>query len=154
MGQLLITAEAVAGICLLSVLVFLLVTYLRRRALSRDGEVVVCSLRGMGADRWRPGLLRRTDFHLEWHRMFGATTRPMYRWERHRLELGNLSQDAAEVVRDQVNAGLFSGEPVLVPVEAPGRNGTPMKGELALAPGPYTALRAWVEASPPRALPC
>lgn len=151
MRQALVTAEIVAGVCLVAVVAFLLLTYLRRRTLSRDGEVIVCSLHGMGADRWRPGLLRRTEVYLEWHRMFGFTTRPEYRWDRYSLQLGNLdcssvSRDAGD---DPANAGLFTGRPVIVPVEAQDRDGRRLSGELALAPAPYTAVRAWVEAAPP-----
>jgi hypothetical protein len=154
-GQVLFTAEVVAGICLLAVLSFLLLTYLRRRTLSRDGEVIVCSLRGMGVDRWRPGLLRRTDVCLEWYPMFGLTTRPSYRWGRLSVRLGNLapSDRPNDAETDMANAGLFSGQPVLVPVEVRGADGQLRTGELALAPAPYTAVRAWVEAAPPGARP-
>lgn len=151
MGLVLVTAEVVAGICLSLVAAFLLVTFLRRRALSLRGEVIICSLRGMGTDRWRPGLLRRTDSTLEWYPMFGMTTRPSFRWDRQSLRLGVLSEpsQAADVACDQANRGLFPGEPVLVPVSVPGGDGQEMRGELALAPGPYMAVRAWVEAAPP-----
>lgn len=151
MGQALFTAEVVAGVCLLAVVCFLLLTYLRRRALSRDGEVIVCSLRGMGTDRWRPGLLRCTESHLEWHPMFGFTTRPEHRWERAGLQLGNLNRSTMsnDPEADRANAGLFSGQPVIVPVEVQDDSGRRRSGELALAAAPYTAVRAWVEAAPP-----
>lgn len=155
MGQILFRAEVVSVICLAGVLGFLLLTYLRRRALSRDGEVIVCSLRGMGADRWRPGLLRRTALRLEWYPMFGFTTRPSHRWDRHSLRLGNLApmSEPNDAATRAANAGLFTGEPVLVPVEVRGEDGHLVTGELALAPAPCTAVRAWAEAGPPGTQP-
>lgn len=153
MTQALVTAEVVVGVCALAIFAFLLLTYLRRRALSRTAEVIVCSLRGMGSDRWRPGLLRCTATYLEWYPMFGLTTRPSRRWDRQSLRLGNLDRlgGANDAATDRANAGLFSGQPVLVPVEARTGLGEVVTGELALAPGPYTAVRAWAEAAPPGA---
>lgn len=146
-----LAAELVVATCLLAIVSFLVVTYLRRRVLSRDGEVIVCSLHGMGADRWRPGLLGRTDVFLEWYPMFGLTTSPSHRWDRHSLRLGDLdrAEAANDAKTDRANAGLFTGDPVLVHVEVRGVDGRPLVGQLALAAGPYTAVRAWVEAAPP-----
>ena len=141
----LVTAELVAGACLLAALIFLTSVFVRRRLLARGGDLMLCALRPEPQVRWKAGLLRFDDHSIAWLPLLGMTLRPTYCWDRQGLDLGSFAELGPGEAAD---AG--SVRAVL--------RGTPLgKGtsqvELALGPDPYTALRAWVEATPPERRP-
>lgn len=139
MHGLLITGELLVGGCLIIILVVLGTIFTRRRLIARGKPLTVCALREPGDNRWRFGLARYGTTGLEWFTLGGMSLRPARRWERTVLDIG-------------------TGQP-LVPSERPeilipsawkvdccyGQDSF----EIALAQAPYTALRTWLEASPP-----
>ena len=101
--------------------------------------LTVCALREPGDRRWRFGLARYGATGLEWFTLAGLSLRPARQWERTLLDIG-------------------SGEPlepgerpeILIPaamrIDCCYRD---VHFEIALARAPYTAMRSWLEASPP-----
>ncbi len=141
----LITAEIVVGACLLAAVLALAVIFVRRRLLARGGDLMLCALRTPPHARWRAGLVRFDDVSIAWLPLLGLSLRPTYCWDRQGLELGGFEhlspQDALDV--GSVRA-VLEGHPI---------GAGPRRVELALAQDPYTALRAWVEATPPERRP-
>lgn len=144
MFEALITAEVVLGACVGLAAAFLAVIFVRRRFLARSGELLMCALRVDERARWRGGLLRLDDHVLLWFPLFGVSLRAAHGWRRENLELGTfhrLAEDSA--VPDSDGTGVhvhLVGEPTA---------GRLANVELSLGVSPYTALRSWLEASPP-----
>ena len=57
---------------------WLVLLWLRRRALAEHGPVCPCALRLPGSPRWRLGLLRLRSESLEWFRVSGLSTCLLY----------------------------------------------------------------------------
>lgn len=111
-------------------------TYLRRRVIASGGPLMVCALRSSTAPRWRLGLVRMSPEALQWYSVIGPSIRPEHSWRRHDLDLG-----APRELTEQI-PGL--ADPLLVGASARGAD-----YELAMQRGACTAVRAWLESSPP-----
>lgn len=123
----------VALALLVSVTVFV---WIRRRYISGGKPVMLCAI-STGDRRWRLGLARIAGDRLDWFSVVGPSLRPAHAWVRHDLDLG-APHRLVEAV-----PGLPSDA-----VCVTGRSRT-TNYELALSPAAYTALRAWLESSPP-----
>lgn len=141
----LVTAEIVVGACLFAALATLTYIFVRRRLLARSGDLMLCALRIGSGERWRAGLLRFDDVSIAWLPLLGMTLRPSHCWERQGLDLGGFAQLGPG---DALDSGSVRAVLRGVPI---GRG--PVEVELALGQQPYTALRAWVEATPPERRP-
>jgi len=137
--ELWLTSELLVGGCLFTIAFVLGAIFVRRRVIARGKPLTVCALRESSDGRWRFGLVRYGATGLEWFTLLGASLRPARRWDRGLLQFG-------------AGRPLESGErpEVLIPgamrVDCTYREA---RFEIALAQGPYTALRSWLEASPP-----
>jgi hypothetical protein len=134
----LVSTEVVVGTLVLVVALVLLVTYARRRYISRGLPLTLCGLRLEAGKRWRLGLIRFGDNALEWYALGGVSLRARHRWPRQSLLL-------------ETPGPLASGESIPV---IPGAQRVPctsgrQRFDLALAHDDYTAVRSWQEASPP-----
>ncbi|HET7304884.1 MAG TPA: DUF2550 domain-containing protein [Segeticoccus sp.] len=136
--DLLLSIEGLVAAVIGLLLLFLLGTYLRRRTIARGQPLVLCAIREHEGSRWKFGLARYGISGLDWFRLGGVSVRPAHHWSRGRLDL--------EVPRRLEGAERLSILPEAVAV--PCRHGD-TTFELALAPGAYTALRSWLESSPP-----
>jgi len=134
--SLLISAEILAGVLVLVLLLTLLYIFVRRRLLSSGAPLMLCALQPHGRSQYRLGLLRYCGSTLEWFTLVGPSPRPARTWERPRLELGP----------PRTPAGPIAGLPEAVTVAC--RHGTD-QFDIALAPAAYTAMRSWLESSPP-----
>jgi len=137
--DLLLTSEVLVGGALFIVAAVLGAVFIRRRLIARGKPLMVCALREPSDQRWRFGLARYGTTGLEWFTLLGFSLRPARLWERGLLDIG-------------VGRLLEPGErpEILIPaamrVECRYRQA---RFEIALAQAPYTALRSWLEASPP-----
>jgi Protein of unknown function (DUF2550) len=134
--SLVVSAEIVAGVLVLLALGALLYIFVRRRLLASGAPLMLCALQAPGRRDFRLGLLRFSGGALEWYTLVGPSPRPARQWERPRLELG-----PPEPLHHAI-AGLQEA----VAVEC--RYGSE-SFRLALAPMAYTAMRSWLESSPP-----
>jgi hypothetical protein len=134
--SLLISAEIVAGVLVVLALSALLYIFVRRRLLSSGAPLMLCALQPHGRSQYRLGLLRFAGGTLEWFTLVGPSPRPAHTWERPRLELGPPRKPRGPI------AGLPD------PVTVACRHGAD-EFEMALAPAAYTAMRSWLESSPP-----
>lgn len=135
----LLTGELLAGGCLFIVLVILGAVFARRRLIARGNPLTVCALREPGDRRWRFGLARYGATGLEWFTLGGLSLRPARHWERTVLDIG-AARPLAPGERPEILI------PDALRVECSYRQQT---FEIAMATAPYTALRSWIEASPP-----
>ena len=139
MNGLWLTSEVLVGACLFVIVVVLGSVFARRRLIARGKPLTVCALRESVDGPWRFGLVRYGATGLEWFTLAGISLRPAKRWERSVLRFGS-------------GRPLETGEKpeILIPgamkVDC---NYRAERFELALAQAPYTALRSWLEASPP-----
>ena len=109
----------------------------RRRFISGDGRpVMLCARRQDSAARWRLGLARLGSDRFEWFSIVGPSLRPEVSWARGQLDFGS-----AVPLHDPI-PGLAD------PVAVQGRGGH-QTCEFAFVPAAYTAVRAWLESSPP-----
>lgn len=130
------TAELVLAVVLGVVLLSLLYVWLRRRWISGGKPLMLCAV-STGHRRWRLGLARIAGENLDWFSVVGPSLGPEHSWMRHELDLGAPSP---------------LGEPVPgLPVDAVSVSGISANSDyqLAMSPAAYTALRAWLESSPP-----
>jgi len=137
--ELWLTSELLAGGCLFIILFGLGAVFARRRLIARGKPLTVCALRESGERRWRFGLVRYGTDHLEWFPLTGISLRPARRWERKQLEFGS-------------GTALETGERPEILISGAMRvdcSYGEARFEIALAQAPYTALRSWLEASPP-----
>jgi len=136
---LLLTSELLVGGVLFIVLAVLGAVFVRRRLIARGMPLTVCALREPSDQRWRFGLARYDMTGLEWYTLAGLSLRPARQWERGLLDIGaGHPLDPGERPEILIPAGMR--------VECRYRQ---TRFELALAQAPYTALRSWLEASPP-----
>lgn len=134
--EIVISAEFVAGTLIVLALLALSFIFLRRRLLASGAPLMLCALKPHGRSQYRLGLLRFAGSTLEWFTLVGPSLRPPRTWQRARLDL------AAPVAASQPVAGL----PEAVTVEC---HYDTDSFSLALAPAAYTAMRSWLESSPP-----
>jgi len=137
--ELWLTSELLVGGCLFIVVFMLGAVFIRRRVIARGKPLTVCALREPGNGRWRFGLVRYGTTELEWFRLAGISLRPARRWERALLVFGT---GRFLEVGDRPEI-LIGGA---ITVDCRYREA---RFEMALAQAPYTALRSWLEASPP-----
>ena len=137
--DLLLTSEVLVGGALLVVVAVLGTVFTRRRLIAHGEPLTVCALREPSDHRWRFGLARYGTTGLEWFTLLGFSLRPARQWERGLLDIG-AGQPLEPGERPEV---LIPGA---VRVECRYRRA---RFEIALAQAPYTALRSWLEASPP-----
>lgn len=142
MEEVLIAAEIVVGACLAAALLVLLYIFLRRRVIARGGDLTLCALRREPQARWKVGLLRCDDDYLCWVPLLGFSPRATHCWPRGGIELGGFAELPPGEMLDPGSVR------VVLQGRAHGGKG-PDQVELALGQDPYTALRAWVEATPP-----
>ena len=132
-------SEWLVGGCLFLAVFLLTAVFIRRRVIARGTPLTVCALREPGDGRWRFGLARYATTGVEWYTLAGISLRPARQWDRMLLDVG-------------FGEFLESGErpEILIPeamrVDCRCREDS---FEIALGQDPYTALRSWVEASPP-----
>ncbi|WP_338751053.1 DUF2550 family protein [Janibacter alittae] len=124
-----------AGCLLLAV--WLVVLWLRRRALAAHGPVCPCALRLPGSPRWRLGLLRMGAQHLDWFSVGGLTTSPSKSWGREGLEISTPAPGSVSL------PGLDTALAVTLT-----REGGHL-ADLAIEPKIYPAVRSWLESAPP-----
>lgn len=133
----LVVTELVLALVVLLVVGALTFVWARRRFISGDGRpVMLCARRDDAVGRWRLGLARLGAERFEWFSVVGPSLRPEVSWQRGELDLG-----APEALTDPI-PGL--ADPVGVRVR-----GGAVAYEFAFAPAAYTAIRAWLESSPP-----
>jgi hypothetical protein len=137
--ELRLTSEWLVGGCLFVLVAVLGTVFARRRLIARGKPLTVCALRESADRRWRFGLLRYGTTGLEWFKLAGLSLRPARQWERTLLEVG-AGRPLASGERPEIMI------PAAIRLDCGYREG---HFELALARAPYTALRSWVEASPP-----
>ena len=132
----LVVTELVLALVVLVVVGALTFVWARRRFISGDGRpVMLCARRAKGG-RWRLGLARLGSDRFEWFSIVGPSLRPEVSWLRGELDLG-----APTPLADPI-PGL--AEPVAVQGHAGAAS-----SEFAFVPAAYTAVRAWLESSPP-----
>ena len=130
-------AQAVLALTVLLAVVALTFVWARRRFISGDGRpVMLCARRDRPMARWRLGLARLGSDRFEWFSVVGPSLRPEVSWARGELDLG-----IPVPLRDPI-PGLV--DPVAVKARAGAR-----ACEFAFVPAAYTAVRAWLESSPP-----
>ena len=131
-----ISAEIVAGALILLALFALAYIFVRRRLLASGAPLMLCALKAHGRSQYRLGLLRFSGTTLDWFTLIGPPPRSAWRWDRTRLELGSPGLPEAAI----------AGLPEAVTVDCHYGSDT---FSLALAPSAYTAMRSWLESSPP-----
>ncbi|WP_162872763.1 DUF2550 family protein [Austwickia chelonae] len=144
----LVAAEIVVGVCLGAVILLLLFVAVRRSVLARGGDLLLCGLRTDPQARWKAGLLRFDGLSLAWLPLLGVSLWPEHCWQRTGLDIGGFEElppgdglDANSV------RTVLRGQPLSSP------GGDSETVELSMGRDTYTALRSWVEASPPRHRP-
>lgn len=130
------TIELVLVVALALLVVCIVFVWLRRRYISGGKPLMLCAI-SSGDRRWRLGLARIEGDRLDWFSVVGPSLRPAHEWLRNDLDLGAPGR-------------LGEAVPGLPPdaVSVTGRSRS-THYELAMSPAAYTALRAWLESSPP-----
>lgn len=139
MPDLLLTSEMLVGGALLIAAAMLGLIFTRRRLIARGKPLTVCALREPGDKRWRFGLARYGTTGLEWFTLLGLSLRPARHWDRGLLNIG-AGQPLEPGERPEILI------PEAMRVDCRYRED---RFEIALSLAPYTALRSWLEASPP-----
>jgi len=139
MSDLWFASEVLVGGCLFLVGLVLGAIFVRRRLIARGKPLTVCGLRERGEGHWRFGLVRYGTTGLEWFTLAGISLRPARHWERNLLEFDACRPFEAGEKPDVLLPGGMR-------VDCSYRD---ERFEIALAQAQYTALRSWLEASPP-----
>jgi hypothetical protein len=133
-----VVAELVLAVSVVLVLAAVVFVWARRRYIGNEGRpVVLCARRKVHTTRWRLGLARLGTDHFEWFSIVGPSWRPELMWPRGLVELG-----AARSLSDTI-PGLSD------PVAVVGQTTTGAYSDFAFTPAAYTAVRSWLESSPP-----
>lgn len=130
------SAEAVTVALVLVLALALALIWVRRRAISAGRPLMLCAVRTVARPHWRLGLLRFAADRLEWYPVVSPSLRPACRWDRWGVDLAAPapSRDVIPGLPEAVAVrGRYAGDPF----------------EIALAPSSYTAVRSWLESSPP-----
>ncbi|MGL5859767.1 MAG: DUF2550 family protein [Phycicoccus sp.] len=136
--SLVVVAELILAALVLLVVTALVTVWARRRYIGNEGRpVVLCARRKVHTTRWRLGLARLGADHFEWFSIVGPSWRPELTWPRGLVELG-----APRPLTDPI-PGLSD------PVAVVGRTTTGGHCDFAFTPAAYTAVRSWLESSPP-----
>lgn len=122
--------------CLLLAL-WLVVLWLRRRALAAHGPMCPCAVRLPGSSRWRLGLLRMGVRDLDWFSVAGLTTSPSMSWAREGMEISTPAPEPVSL------PGLDTAVAVTL------TRGPAHLADLAVEPKIYPAVRSWLESAPP-----
>ncbi|KGN35057.1 hypothetical protein N802_02325 [Knoellia sinensis KCTC 19936] len=130
------TVELVLAVVLALIVLFIVYIWLRRRYISGGKPLMLCAI-NTGDRRWRLGLVRIAGDRLDWFSVVGPSPRPAHSWLRHDLDLG-----APKRLPDAV-PGLPADA-----ISVVGRSRS-TDYELAMSTAAYTAVRAWLESSPP-----
>jgi hypothetical protein len=131
-----VAIELVLVVALALLVASIVFIWLRRRYISGGKPLMLCAI-SAGDGRWRLGLARIAGDELDWFSVVGPSLRPAHAWVRHDLDLGAPRRLGVAVPGLPADA-----------VSVTGRSRT-TNYELALSPASYTALRAWLESSPP-----
>lgn len=129
-------------------ILFVALTYTRRRLIACGADVAVCGLRHEPDARWRVGLLRLSPHSLQWYPLLGWTARTGHSWIRRSIDLGTPQPMERETALSSVLTNA-----VRVSIRGLTPAGKTAPAELGMTPAHYTTLRAWVEASPPSGWP-
>lgn len=132
-----VAVELVLAVALALLVAFMVYVWLRRRWIAGGKPMMLCAISADEDSRWRLGLLRISGERLDWFSVVGPSPRPAQSWVRHELDLG-----APQRLGDSV-PGL---PPDAVSVRG---HSTSQDYDLAMSPAAYTAVRAWLESSPP-----
>ncbi|MGL5865330.1 MAG: DUF2550 family protein [Dermatophilaceae bacterium] len=136
--SLVVVAELALAALVLVVVAALVTVWVRRRYIGNDSQpVVLCARRKVHTIRWRLGLARLGVDQFEWFSIVGPSWCPELTWPRGLVEL-----DAPRPVTDPI-PGLAD------PVAVVARTTTGDHCDLAFTPAAYTAVRSWLESSPP-----
>ena len=131
------TVETVLLAGCLLVALWLVLLWLRRRALAAHGPVCPSAVRLPGSPRWRLGLLRLSVHELDWFSVGGVTTHPTISWGREDLDISTPGEETVSI------PGLPGAVCVrLTLAEQP-------LADLALEAKFYPAVRSWLESAPP-----
>ena len=133
------TIELLVGGCLFIIVLVLGAVFSRRRLIGLGKPLAVCALREGDDGRWRFGLVRYRTTGLDWFTLAGISLRPARRWERSLLDFG-------------AGQPLESGEEPEILIPGAMRVDFRYRGtrfQIALGRASYTALRSWLESSPP-----
>ena len=131
------TLAAIVGVMLMMVIAFAM----RRRWLVRSGGTFDISINrrmSHGPAGWTIGVGRYLQNHLEWFRVFSLSPRASYRFERGSLHVHGRRQPEGKEVFALHTGHVVVGCESELGVE-----------QLALSPHALTALRSWLESSPP-----
>jgi len=139
MQGLLLIGELMVGSVVLVLLTIVGVVFARRRLIAHGKPLTVCALREPGDRQWQVGLARYGSSALEWFTLWGLSLRPAHRWERSVLDIGSGQQLQPSERPEILIASAWK-------VDFRYRDES---FEIALAQAPYSALRTWVETSPP-----
>jgi len=125
MHDLLLIGELLMGSVVLVLLTIVGVVFARRRLIAHGKPLTVCALREPADRQWQVGLARYGSSELE--------------WERSVLDIGSGQQLQPSERPEILIASAWK-------VDCRYRDES---FEIALAQAPYSALRTWVETSPP-----
>jgi hypothetical protein len=128
--------EIIVGTLALLAVLALAYIFVRRRLLSSGAPLMLCALLLPGRSSYRLGLLRFSGSTLEWFTLIGPSPRPVRIWDRPRLELGppEAAEEAISGLPDAVTVACrYDGEAFRIGLAGPA----------------YTAMRSWLESSPP-----
>ena len=131
----LVVTELVLALVVIVVVGALTFVWARRRFISGDGRPVMLCARRANGGRWRLGLARLGSERFEWFSIVGPSLRPRC------PGLGEL--DLGSATRSPTPS---RGSPIRWPCRA-ARGAESC--EFAFVPAAYTAVRAWLESSPP-----
>ena len=97
---------------------------------------MLCAVQADGRGQFRLGLLRLAGSTLEWFTVTGPSLRPSRSWERARIQLESPTRSLHPIagLPESVEVRCHYGKESFA---------------LALAPAAYTAMRSWLESSPP-----
>jgi hypothetical protein len=132
----LISIEVVVGVLVAVLILSLVYIFVRRRLLGSGAPLMLCAVQADGRGQFRLGLLRLAGGTLEWFTVTGPSLRPSRSWERARIQLESpaRSQHPIAGLPESVEVRCHYGKESFA---------------LALAPTAYTAVRSWLESSPP-----
>lgn len=131
-------SEITVVVTLLVLALVVVAVYARRRYIARGSALLVCAERPAGATGWRPRLARYDVASLELFSLGGLGVQPLRSVPRGingLLGVSDLPRAEWPPLMD---------EPVVLRCQA---DGEPF--ELAISRHQYTAVRAWLESSPP-----